>query len=271
MREEKSEEPIPLEPARPMVREWARDELLVEGECEARSCPGCRARLRADAGAFGLVLPCPRCGVRSRILAAEGPFAALALDAPPVHRPAPPIELVPVVSTMSALPPAAPVVPFRRMDPIDERSPMVTAVARLQWIGGAFLLAVVIQQLGVHWKREFVSESEEFTTFLTAGGRAVLGVLCFVAAGGIDARKTAGWVLGLALSLAILAGSGWLLYERTIDQTGIRARFDFGVLLELPAILIAVVTATVLATPRYAAEFFPESRNQRGTIEVPTS
>jgi hypothetical protein len=269
MREEKSEEPIPLDRA-PALREWRPDEILLDGECEIRPCAGCRTRLRADAGALGLVLPCPGCGAAARVLAAAGPFAAIALDAPPVHRPAPPIELVPIVPHAPASPPEAPVVPPRRSDPIDERSPMVDAVARLQWIGGAFLLAVVVQQLGSHWKKEHVSETEELSTYLTAATRTVLAILLFIASGGLHARRTAAWAFGILLSLAIVAGSAWLLHDRATDQTGFRARFDFGVLLELPTLLIAVFTAVVLATPRYATEFFISSC-QSGTMDVPTS
>ncbi len=269
MREEKSEEPIPLDRA-PGVREWRPDELLVDGECEARPCPGCRTRLKADESVLGRLLPCPRCGAVARVLVAAGPFAAVALDAPPVHRPAPPIELVPVAPTAPAIPPEAPVVPPRRLDPIDERSPMVDAVARLQWIGGAFLLAVVVQQLGTLWKQDHVSETEELSTYLTAATRTVLAILLFAAAGGLFARKKAAWAFGLVLSFAIVGAVSWLLRERALDDGGHRARFDFGVLLELPALLIAVVTLVVLATPRYAAEFF-QPANQSGTMDVPTS
>jgi hypothetical protein len=268
MREEKSEEPIPLDRA-PGLREWRPDELLLEGECEVRPCSGCRARLRADSGDLGRVLPCPRCGAAARVLAAAGPFAAVALDAPPVHRPSPPIELVPVAPHVPAIPPEAPVVPPRRSDPIEERSAMVDAVARLQWIGGAFLLAVVVQQLGSHWKKDHASETEELSTYLTAATRTALAILLFVASGGLYARRKAAWAFGILLALAIVLGSAWLFHDRTVDQTGFRARFDFGVLLELPALLIAVFTAVVLATPRYAAEFL-KPPNQSGTMDVPT-
>lgn len=267
MREEKSEELVPLDRA-PGIREWRPDEILLDGECEARPCPGCRTRLKVDETALGRMLPCPRCGALARVLAAAGPFAALPLDAPPIHRPAPPIELVPAVPNAPAMPPEAPVVPSRRLDPIDERSPMVDAVARLQWVGGAFLLAVVVQQLGTLWKREHVSENEELTVYLTAALRIVLAGLLFLASGGLNARKKAAWAFGLVLSIAIVAGECWLFQERSTDQPGYRARFDYGVLLELPTLLIALFSLVVLATPRYAAEFLTAPR-QSGTIDVP--
>ena len=271
MREEKSEEPIPLSLARARIREWRVDEVLLEGECEVRPCQGCRIRLKADIGALGHVLPCPQCGARARTLAAAGPFASHGLDAPAVHRPAPPIELRPTSITRFAQPPEAPVVPYRSIDPVDDRSPMVNAVAQLQWIGGAFLVAVILQQLGMHWKREYVSEIEQQKTYWTATVRAMLALLLFGVAGGLNDRKRTAWVMAILLATAVITATGWHLYERASNPNGFRARFDFGVLLELPVFLIAIFTFIVLATPRYAAEFFTTNSNQSGTIEVPAS
>lgn len=262
MREEKSEEPIPLETVPTVAVAVRPDELLLEGNVEIRPCIPCRLRLYIPIAVLGKLVRCPNCNCAMRALAAAGPFADADLDSGRYSRPEPPIELLPVGIPATSAPVIAPVVPYRRTDPIDERSPMVDAVARLQWVGGAFLIAVAIQQLGTFWKREYVAEGEELLTYATAGGRCLVAALLIAASSAVDSRTWKGWGLAVGLSAFVVVCTGILLSDRATGA-GHRARFDFGVLLELPAFLIAVFTLVILAVPRYFAEF---RSNQTGTM-----
>ncbi len=260
MREEKSEEPIPLEAA-PMVAVAVRpDELMLEGNVEIRPCGACRTRLYVPTALLGKLVRCPQCDCEMRALAAAGPFADF--DSARYSRPEPPIELLPVGVPAASAPVIAPVVPYRRADPVDERSPMVDAVARLQWVGGAFLIAVAIHQLGTFWKREYSAEGEELFAYATAAGRCLVAALSLAASSGIYSRSWKGWGLAFGLSALVIAGTGLLWVERA-SGTVYRARFDFGIILEMPPFLIAVFTLGILVVPRYFAEF---RSNQTGTM-----
>lgn len=263
MREEKSEEPIPLEPVPSAARELKPDELLLEGNIEIRPCSPCRLRLYVPAALLGTIVPCPRCGAESRALAAAGPFVEADFDSQRMPRLEPPIELVPANITSDPFPALAPVVPYRRADPIDERSPMVDAVASLQWVGGAFLIAVSIFQLGTFWKLEHTTAADELIAYASAAGRCFVAALLFAASSGVHSRTRNGWGLAFALSAIVIVGGGYFLAERALGDGGYRARFDYGILLELPTFLIAVFSAVVLVVPRYRAEF---RSNQSGTM-----
>lgn len=262
MREEKSEETIRLV-SEPFVAVAVRpDELLLEGNVEIRPCNPCRMRLYVPTANLGKMVRCPSCNCEFRALVAAGPFADADFDSARYSRPEPPIELRPVGVPAASAPVIAPVVPYRRADPIDERSPMVDAVAHLQWIGGAFLIAVAIHQLGTFWKREYSAEGEELFTYATAAGRCLIAALSLAASSGIYSRSWKGWGLAFGLSALVTAGTGLMWVERAAG-TGYRARFDFGVLLEMPPFLIAVFTLGILVVPRYIAEF---RSNQTGTM-----
>ena len=262
MREEKPEEPIRLEPV-PVVAVAVRpDELLLEGNVEIRPCGACRTRLYVPTAFLGKMVRCPNCDCELRALAAAGPFADADFDSGRYSRPEPPIELLPVGVPAASAPVIAPVVPYRRADPFDERSPMVDAVARLQWVGGAFLIAVAVYQIGTFWVREYTAEGEELFTYATAAGRCLVAALLLAASNGVDSRSKKGWWLAAGLSALVIAGTGILFSDRA-GGAGHRARYDFGVLLEMPAFLIAVFTLAILVVPRYFAEF---RSNQSGTM-----
>lgn len=255
MREEKSDEPIPLEPVRLVAQELNPNELLIEGQIEIRPCALCRTRLTSPITFLGREIACPRCGCTARALAAAGPFADLDPNKPRMARPEPPIPLQSVDPSVEPIVPVlAPVTPYRREDPIDDRSPMVDTVARLQWIAGVFLLAVAVMQLGTFWKREHATESEELATYLTAAVRCVLAGALIASSSAVDSRSRAGWWIGLGLSILISAGTIYVWTDQ-FRVPGYRGRYDYAVLLEMPPFLISVFTLVILITPRYRAEF----------------
>lgn len=264
MREEKSGEPTPSGSG--IAVAMRPDELLLEGNSEIRPCRVCRARLYVATGSLGSIVACPECGCKDRALAVQGPFAVAEFDAAPHHRAEPPIELVALDPSAPASPVLAPVVPYRKLDPRDERSPMVDTVARLQWVGAAFLVAVVVQQLGTFWKRESATSNDELQTYLSAATRLIVAGLMFASSSGVLARTRGGWAVALLTSLAVIGGTLWTFAQRSLEETGPRARFDFGILLELPTFLIAVATAVILIVPRYAWEFRRGRPDQTGTM-----
>jgi hypothetical protein len=229
------------------------NELLLEGTVEIRPCRVCRIRLTTTSGNLGKLVACPGCGCAERALAAEGPFVTVA-------QPLVPLEVVD--RTGSTEPTAAPVMPYRRLDPFDDCSPMVDAVGQLLWVSAAFLVVGAIYSAASFWKR---AEGEEMAVYAAAAVRLVVAGLNVLASGGVTARHGWGWWLGILSSLGVLAVGGWTLRERTVRPGHAAGQFDFAVLLEMPSLLIGVFALVVLVAPRYAAEF-RRPAGQAGTM-----
>ncbi|QEL16216.1 hypothetical protein [Limnoglobus roseus] len=235
-------------------------EVVVEGDTEARPCGVCHLRLVVPTTALGQMVACPQCGTLNRALSSGGPFAELTTTPPPTNRPTP-LPLDP-----NAPPILAPVMPYRPLDPIDERSPMVDAVANLQWISGAFLCVVAVYQFGNYWKREYSAAADDATVIASVVLRVLLAGVLALNSGGVNARRGAARVVAMAASAVVIGWVGWLLYERLNLREGQAGWFDFTILAEMPSLLIAIMTVVLLLTPRYRAEFRMNPLAQAGTM-----
>lgn len=220
-------------------------EVVVEGSTEIRPCGVCRLRLVVPTAALGRMTACPKCGTVARALATGGPFGELTATPPP--RP----ERPPTADEL----PLAPVVPYRPLDPFDDRSPMVDAVATMQWVSAACITVVTVFNLGMRLRREYATNSGD-VEFLAAVMLEVLiaGVLTVVGFG-LRVRWRAAWLAALAVSAWVVWGVGGYLVLRANRQAGQAGWFDFGILVSLPSLLIALITLVVLLTPRYRWEF----------------
>lgn len=236
---------------------WPLDRVLLpaEGSIEIRACPVCHKRLVGRTGDLGQILACPHCGTRQRALAAEGPFADSDQKQLPSAEPEAFVELVAVEPAAAIGPNIAPVVPIRHQDPIDDRSPMVNAMANLQWATGAFLFTLAVYTLGTFWKREHTTRDEELSIYFYSTSRIVLAIALNANTGGILRRTRTSLWIAIALSLLIL-GIGVADLIRASGEKGFRARFDYGLLLELPILLMVLVILVILITPRYRQEFY---------------
>lgn len=243
----------------PTARPLNPQEVIVEGFVEARPCPGCQLRLVVPTAHLGQMVACPRCQAVERALPLDGPFGEAG---PPPQLAIVPLQPAAAPETVTL----GPVMPPRRIDPRDDRSPMVDAVGHLQWASAGVILVVSLVNLARFWKQPYSTETEELTVYASVALRVLLAGLLAASSGGVLARKWAGWGLALAVSAGVLTWIGWVMVERTQQREGQAGWFDFTILAALPSMLIAIVTVVLLLTPRYLAEF-----RHAGTMYVPTS